>query len=53
MYADVEKSQIVEYGSHGDTQTFDVFVRHCKQALDDGDPYTVIQLIQTLDIREG
>lgn len=53
MYVNVEKAVIVRYGSAEDAHTFDVFVRHCNQALDDGDPYTVVQLIQTLDIREG
>lgn len=53
MYVYVEKAEIVRSGSTEDAHTFDVFVRHCTQALDDGDPYTVVQLIQTLDIREG
>lgn len=53
LYAESEKSEIVRYGSAEDAHTFDVFVRHCKQALDDGDPYTVVQLMEALDIKEG
>lgn len=50
MFENAEYMTISDRGSAEDERNLDVFVRHCKQALDDGDPYTVLELIR---IREG
>lgn len=49
-FVHAERSSVSEHGSGTDERELDVFVRHCRQALDDGDPYTVIELLR---IREG
>lgn len=33
-------------GSPDDERKLDAFVRHCTQALEDGDPYTVVELLR-------
>lgn len=39
-------ASLTDRSSSDDERKFDAFVRHCKQALDDGDPYTVLELIR-------
>ncbi len=50
MFENAEYAAIVDRGTAEAERDLDVFVRHCKQALEDGDPYTVLELIK---IREG
>lgn len=50
MYVSAQYGAIVDRGTPHDERELDMFVRHCRQALDDGDPYTVLELIR---IREG
>ncbi len=50
LYVSAERKVLGEYGDAQDEQLLDAFVRYCKQALEDGDPYTVLELIR---IREG
>jgi len=39
-------ASLADRGSPDDEQKLDAFVRHCRQSLDDGDPYTVIELLK-------
>lgn len=37
---------LTDRGSSEDERKLDSFVRHCRQALDDGDAYTVVELLK-------
>lgn len=49
-YVTAELNVISDIGTPDQQQDLDHFVRHCRQAIEDGDPYTVVQLLRT---REG
>lgn len=49
-FADAERDRIATLGSSTSEHELDMFVRNCRQALDDGDPYTVLELLR---IRRG
>lgn len=45
-FVSASQAALTDRGSPDDERNLDAFVRHCKRALEDGDPYTVLELIR-------
>jgi hypothetical protein len=46
MYVSAQSTAILDRGSAKDERDLDTFERYCRQSLEDGDPYTVLEFLR-------